>query len=592
MLQATNNSSNFETTVTITGLGGFGKTTAVISLCHNPLVKEHFTDGFVFVELGPQATDPSKLFQLYHLFTGEHLKYHDISLVEQEIKQLTNTFYRNLLIIIDDVWYVEDAIPFVKAFTNCKTILTTRMNDIEQYIPSIQSVTVGPVTQNEAISLLTSGVIDSSQLSQEDVSLLDELAQNVHLWPLLLSLIRGQLFYNLKQCHLSYQCAIENIQAKLHHKGLTAFDKNNLKDMKDMSKSRNLAVKACIEITLELLTNSMSDNFKSLTIWSGIGYPLQTAVLHTLWDISKEQAQDVLDTLWNYGLVQFSYTSVSSTSITQHCVEVHAVISQYIFDSITTEEAYNLTNIVSATFIHDEMGLVSKQSFGVVDEFSLSHVDHLKYVINQIENAVLPYFLKSFSWSTVSDPHTVVHILQHTIKCMPALQVEFTKLLDDCKRIVKEAPYLCRKFNRTVQRNFFEKDYDKLIQTVENYNKNYPLCNVVQQAITKLSTFTPKCTGKLHRELQEIIKYLQLHTCDNHLLATLSLPFIKFHIKVHKEITNALENDTSDIERCYHYMTSGKFLDDYDLIRINHLIKNDSIIPGIHRSAHSYVRGL
>jgi len=49
--------------------------------------------------------------------------------------------------------------------------------------------------QNEAISLLTCGVIDISQLSQEDMSLLDELAEAVHLWPLLLALTRGQLLY-------------------------------------------------------------------------------------------------------------------------------------------------------------------------------------------------------------------------------------------------------------------------------------------------------------------------------------------------------------------------------------------------------------
>ena len=60
-------------------------------------------------------------------------------------------------------------------------------------IPSKQLVVIGPMTQHEAITLLTSGVIDNSQLSQEDVSLFDVLAQDVHLWPLLLSLIRRQL---------------------------------------------------------------------------------------------------------------------------------------------------------------------------------------------------------------------------------------------------------------------------------------------------------------------------------------------------------------------------------------------------------------
>ena len=68
-----------------------------------------------------------------------------------------------------------------------------------------------PMMQNEAISLLTSGVVDSSELSQENINSLDGLAQDVHLWPLLLSLIRGHLFHNVKQYHLSFQKAVQNI---------------------------------------------------------------------------------------------------------------------------------------------------------------------------------------------------------------------------------------------------------------------------------------------------------------------------------------------------------------------------------------------
>ena len=122
----------YETTLTITGADRFGKTTRVMSLCHYPVMKENFTDGFVFTELGPQATDPSiKLSQLYHLLTSEYLKHCDINHHAEQIKQLTSDYYRNLLVIIDDVWHVEDAEPLVRAFSNCKIILTTRMNDIE-----------------------------------------------------------------------------------------------------------------------------------------------------------------------------------------------------------------------------------------------------------------------------------------------------------------------------------------------------------------------------------------------------------------------------------------------------------------------------
>ena len=138
-------------------------------MCHQAVVKEQFTDGVIFIELGPQATDPYiKLKAIYNLLTDKQC---DINVVEQKIHQVTNDYYHNLLVIIDDVWYVEDVEPLVKAFSNCKTILTTRMNDIEHYIPSKTSVVVGPMKQDEAISLLTSGITDSKQLSQEDTSI-------------------------------------------------------------------------------------------------------------------------------------------------------------------------------------------------------------------------------------------------------------------------------------------------------------------------------------------------------------------------------------------------------------------------------------
>ena len=409
LLQATNDPNKYETTLTITGAGGFGKTTTVISLCYHDVIEKQFTDGFVFIELGPQATDPSiKLRAIYNLLTDEQC---DINVVEQKINQLTSDYYRNLLVIVDDVWHVEDAEPLVKAFSNCKIILTTRMNDIEQYIPSKQSVTIGAMMEDEAISLLTSGVIDSSQPSQEDVSLLNEISQDVHLWPLLLSLIRGQLSHNLKQHHLSYHKAIQNVKAKLHHKGLTAFDKNNIETVK---RGRKLAVKACIEITLESLTKSLSDKIKVLIVFIGIGTSLQTVVLNSLWNISRQEAEDTIDVLWAYGLVQFTDITIPLNNIKQHCVEVHAVISQYIIESMDSEEVDNLYFIITqnVTSVHEALIITFQQSYGVHDLSSLTAMDHLKYMLCVVENVELPYYLKAINMYTVTDPHEIMLRLQ------------------------------------------------------------------------------------------------------------------------------------------------------------------------------------
>ena len=587
LLQATNDPNKYGTTLTITGAGGFGKTTTVISLCHHHIINEQFTDGFVFIELGPQATDPSvKLRAIYNLLTDEQC---DINVVEQKINQLTNDYYRNLLVIIDDVWHVEDAEPLVKAFSNCKTILTTRMNDIEQYIPSKQSVIIGPMMEHEAISLLTSGVIDSSQLSQEDVSLLNEISQDVHLWPLLLSLIRGQLSHNLKQHHLSYHKAIQNVQAKLHHKGLTAFDKNNIEIVK---KGRKLAVKACIEITLESLTKSLSDKIKTLLLYTGIGTSLQAAVLNNLWNISKQEAEDTVDVLWAYGLVQFTDITVSPNNIKQHCVEVHAVISQYIIECMDSNETLTLSPYIglnTSSSVHKGLILTFYQLYGVHDPSSLTAMDYLKYKLSEIENVVLPQLLKQINMCTVADPHDVILRLQqikdvlmtspYSINLLSLLGEDINSLIVDCKQTLKNAHKLCRKVNQSVQRNLYENNYDKLIQSVEEFIKNYPLCNVAQKAVTMVKKIIPYCDGELLHYIMMKYEYLQIMTSDYHVITISSLPHIKLCIKLHKQITSSLLNGSPDIELTYHYITSSKCEEELELLDTNYLIKLQEVAP-------------
>ena len=146
LLQVNNDPNKHETTITITGAGGFGKTTTVISLCHHhnhcTLITSLLT-VFFLLSLDHKPLMPVfKLRAIYNLLTDQQC---DINVVEQKVNQLTWEYYRNLLVIIDDVWHVEDAEPLVKAFSNCKIILTTRMKDIEQFIPSQNSVTIGPM---------------------------------------------------------------------------------------------------------------------------------------------------------------------------------------------------------------------------------------------------------------------------------------------------------------------------------------------------------------------------------------------------------------------------------------------------------------
>ena len=553
-------------------------------------MKEQFTDGFVFIELGPQATDPNvKLVQLYHLLTGDNLKHSDFNHAEKEIKQLTN-YYRNLLVIIDDVWHVEDAEPLVKAFSSYKIILTTRMNDIEKYIPSIQSITIGPMTKNEALSLITKGVINSRQLSPEDEKLLNELAQDVHLWPLLLSLVRGQLYHYIKHYHLPYHKAIQNVQGKLYNKGLTAFDKNNIESI---NKGRKLAVEACIEMTLELLTKSVSDKIKTFILYNGIGVSLQTAVLHNLWNISKQEAEDVVDALWAYGLAHVIDNAASPIFSSKHCLEIHAVISQYISECMKDEDVRSLSPVAGKLntwqAVIDGLSLVFEESCGVNNLSSLSAKEFLKYKLNEIENFIIPVYIRRINTQTFTDPYNMSLILQSLHKVLTYLPLipnlvgtlfeELNSLIAECKRTSRNTQMLCRKLNQSVQRILYERNYDKLIPALQEFIRIYPLFNVVQKAITIVRKIIPYCEDKLLDLVNKISESLHILTPDYHQISISSIPLGKESIKHLKQITSALMNGSPDIELAYNYFKSNKHLEGLDLVNDNYLIKLQEVAP-------------
>ena len=583
LLQASIEPNKYQTTITITGPGGFGKTNIVTSLCYHPLVKKQFTDGFLFIELGAQASDPSvKLCRLYHLLTSEHLQQGDISHATSEVQELISNYYHNLLVIIDDVWHVEDAEPLVKAFANCKIILTSRINDIEQYLPSIQSLTIGPMTQSEAASLLTNGVIDSSQLSGDDVRLLDELAEDVHLWPLLLSLIRGQLFHYVKRYHSTYKEAIQKVQNKLHHKGLTAFDKNNLGSV---NKSRSKAVKACIETTLELLSKSQTDRIKTLLLYTGIGNKLQVVLLRHLWNTSVQESEDTTDKLWACGLVQMTITPGDTM---KSCIEVHAVISQYFVESMGPIEVVTLSagGLVDAV----RQGLVDtfQQSHGISDIPSLPPIEYLRYRLNEMENVILPDYLETIGGHIIYDPYCVMQILEeikNTLTSSSSYNLlssscnSIDSLRSECKSILNDAHKLSRKLKQIVERSLHNKNYDILIQSLLEFMNEYPLCHVVQKAVNMVKMFMQHCDGKLSQFMEMRCEILLMMLPDYHMVVTLEIPRIRFYIKICKKISHSLGSGSPSIEETYQYMFSDEYLEEMDLVKTNQLIKLQEVAP-------------
>ena len=258
-----------------------------------------------------------------------------------------------------------------------------------------------------------------------------------------------------------------------------------------------------------------------------------------------------------------------------------------------TDEVLTLSPVTgksnTAESVLEGLKLTFQQSYGLHDPSSLTVLDYLKYKLSEIDNHLLPIHLKSINRHTVTDPHLVTHRLQcikhvlmsslYTMNLLSLLDEEVNSLIGHCKEIVKDAHKLCRKLNQRIQRNLFEQNYDKIIHIVEEYIKNYPLCSIAQNAVTMVKKIIPYCDGELLHYMMERCESLQMMTCDYHVITILLLPLIIFHIKVHKQITGALLKGSPDTELTYHYHMSGKYDEEYELLKTNSLIRLQEVAP-------------
>ena len=136
----------------------------------------------------------------------------------------------------------------------------------------------------------------------------------------------------------------------------------------------------------------------------------------------------------------------------------------------------------------------------------------------------------------------------------------------DCKKLISNAHILCRELNQSIQRNLYEKDFNMLIHTVEEFIKTYCLCILAQKAITLIKKILPYCDNELQHYIMGYCEHLQMKTADYHTITLITLHHIKLQIKLHKQITNSLANGSPNTEQVYNYIVSGKLKEELQFL--------------------------
>lgn len=175
----------------VSGWPGVGKTTVAAVLAHDPEIAAAFPDGVLWTSLG---TDPRILAALDAW--GRQLGIYDLlqGTVEQASARLRAMLReRRMLLIVDDVWAPEHAMPFQVGGRSCALLVTTRARDVARALaPTPEALYRLPVLSIPAalqlLAALAPGIVEQHQVACE------ELVRELEALPLAIQ-VAGRLLY-------------------------------------------------------------------------------------------------------------------------------------------------------------------------------------------------------------------------------------------------------------------------------------------------------------------------------------------------------------------------------------------------------------
>ncbi len=171
----------------INGLPGVGKTALALTLAHDGVVQKHFADGILWVGLGIKPEIQELLGRWGTLLGLSAEEMTGTRHTDEWVRTLRALIgRRRMLLILDDIWNIDDALAFMIGGPNCAYIITTRFPQVGMQIAANQSTVVSELSEEDGVALLTRFV---PTLVEQDAATAQRLVQLVGALPLALVLM-------------------------------------------------------------------------------------------------------------------------------------------------------------------------------------------------------------------------------------------------------------------------------------------------------------------------------------------------------------------------------------------------------------------
>ena len=462
------------TTVTITGVGGIGKSTLAKALCHNLQLRNYFQDGFLWIRLGSIPLSPAiKLGQLYRQLTNK-TDVGNQSFFADKLQNLVANHLHKLFVVIDDVWEVSDALVYTQVFNGCKIVMTTRRKDTKKLIPSKMCITVEPMSEEEAMKLLTYNL--PKQVPVDDANY---LVQNMNYFPMLLDLVGSQLVSYCTKQHKPVEQAMdcaEDIVTKVESSS------------GDISRS----VLAAIGSSIELLAANEVGVLEKLVLSVGCYMPIPVALIPIVLKVNREEADRLCKKLLELRLLVHHHFITASKNKTVLCYGVHPMVVECIFDHIKFKSPKDLVDALDLV----DFVAISKMLAGG-DESDVVYRSLATVAV--VDMIILPSHIYSL--------FVIAKCLQHEINecanklsllCIRSGKPDLTRVVlsvkeNDVFKCVKTVHETIRDDCRNLYNLLVNDKHDEALQWLTDYVRNHPLRTVVGTFTTFVKDLLCRC---------------------------------------------------------------------------------------------------
>ncbi|NOT05766.1 MAG: hypothetical protein HOP27_14315 [Anaerolineales bacterium] len=155
LLSGKTDSTNLQVLTAIRGWPGVGKGTLASVIAYDHDIISKYSDGVLWISLGPEPNVLSDLAMWGKaLGTDDLIKEKTVEDASRRLSALLR--YKRMLLIIDDVWSVSDANPFIVGGPRCATLITTRASAVAQALAGTTDnvYRLNVLTERDSLELL------------------------------------------------------------------------------------------------------------------------------------------------------------------------------------------------------------------------------------------------------------------------------------------------------------------------------------------------------------------------------------------------------------------------------------------------------